>query len=284
MTVFAVLYAVAALTTMLRQESFAWIAQSVGVCFIMAVVFMSSVFLVARAVKRYDLVDAAWGSVFIVIAITAFVLQPGEKQLFDLSTLVTLLVMLWGGRLTWHILRRIRNTKTEDPRYVELRKSWNGNVAANVYVRIYLLQAVLALLICVPVLHINLFAGQGVPALSWIGVAVWLIGYAFEVIGDAQLRRFISQPKNKGHLMTKGLWRYSRHPNYFGELTQWWGIFFICLTVPLGWVGIIGPVLISYLILYVSGIPLNEKRFEGRSGWKEYKARTSALIPLRPRS
>lgn len=282
-TVFFVLYAVAAVATLLREGMFQWVIGDFALCGVVAVVFMSLVFLVARAIGRYDLVDAAWGSSFVIIALTSFFLQPGEKMELDLQALVTALVVVWGGRLTWHILRRIKHTDSEDPRYVALRKTWRGSVAFNVYTRIYLMQAILALLICIPVIHINLFADNGITGLAWAGVVVWLIGFLFESVGDTQLRNFVGQPANKGKIMNRGLWRYSRHPNYFGELTQWWGIFLMSLTTPFGWIGIIGPVLISYLILFVSGIPLNEKRFEGRPGWKAYKERTNALIPWSPR-
>ncbi|MEO7747272.1 MAG: DUF1295 domain-containing protein [Candidatus Saccharimonadales bacterium] len=283
MIAFFSLYVFATTLTLLREGMFEWVISDFLYCGLAAIVFMSLVFILAERIKRYDLVDAAWGSVFIVIALTAFALQPGAVLEFDAQSLVTLLVVIWGGRLTWHIVKRIRATKNEDPRYVELRKTWKGNVRFNVFSRIYMAQAVLALLICIPVIHINLFADNGITPLAWLGVVVWLIGFSFEVIGDRQLRNFVTNPANKGKLMDKGLWQYSRHPNYFGELTQWWGILLICLTTPFGWVGIIGPMLISYLILFVSGIPLNEKRFEGRPGWTAYKARTSVLIPLLPK-
>ena len=282
--IFFVLYTTAAVATLLREGMFQWVMSDFILCGLAAVVFMSLVFMAARTIKRYDLVDAAWGVCFIVIALTSFFLQPGEKFEFDLQLLVTGLVIIWGGRLSLHILKRIRHTTHEDPRYVELRKTWKGNMTINVFLRIYMVQAVLALLISIPVVHINLFADNGITSLAWTGVAVWLIGFMFEAIGDAQLRNFVAQPKNKGKIMDRGLWRYSRHPNYFGELTQWWGIYLMCLTTPFGWVGIAGPVLISYLIIYVSGIPLNEKRFEGRPGWATYRKRTSALIPLPPRA
>lgn len=283
-TIFFVLWAIGAITTLLREDMLPWVMSEFLLCGLAAVSFMSLMFLLARKIGRYDVVDAAWGLSFIVVTLTSFLLQPGELFEPDLQLLVTALVIVWGGRLSWHIIERIKRTNEEDPRYVELRKTWRGNVAANVYVRIYLVQAVLALLICVPVIHINLFADNGITTLAWAGIMVWLLGFFFETVGDRQLRSFVRQPKNKGKVMDRGLWRYTRHPNYFGELTQWWGIFLMCLTTPFGFVGIVGPVLISYLILYVSGIPLNEKRFEGRPGWADYKARTSVLIPLPPRT
>lgn len=281
--IFFILWAVGAVSTLLRENMFPWVVSDFLFCGLAAVAFMCVMFLFAERIKRYDLVDAAWGMVFMVIALTSFALQRGSPFELDLQLLTTLLVMIWGGRLTWHILKRIQSTDSEDARYVELRKKWKGNVRFNILTRIYILQGLLALLIMVPVIHINLFASETISPAAWFGVLVWLVGFYFETTADRQLRTFVSDPKNKGKLMTEGLWRYSRHPNYFGELTQWWGIFILCLTTPFGWVGIIGPVLISYLILFVSGVPLSEKRFEGRPGWSSYRDRTSVLLPLAPK-
>src|SRR5690606_14931675 len=114
-------------------------------CAVAAIALMSIVFVVARQIKRYDLVDAAWGPSFMVIALVSFLLQPDAAWEADVQLLVTVLVLIWGSRLSWHILRRVRATDREDPRYVELRKKWRGNLALNVFFRIYLLQAVLAL-------------------------------------------------------------------------------------------------------------------------------------------
>ena len=241
---------------------------------------MCVVFLVARKIKRFDLVDAAWGWAFIVPAVTSYFLNFSNIFTLNIQTVTTLLVIIWGVRLSRHILKRIKYSKTEDERYVGLRKRWKGNVELNVFLRIYLVQAFLAFVICLPVMYINFFA---VLSWSWIvslGVIVWVIGFLFEAVSDRQLRDFVTNSENKGKIMTEGLWKYSRHPNYFGELTQWWGIFIICLAVPFGWINIIAPLLITYLILFVSGVPLNEERFKGRTGWSEYKKRTSMLIPL----
>lgn len=289
-TIFMILWAFFAINTLLREDMFTWVISEFSLCLVAAVVFMTFVFFIARRLGRYDLVDAAWGLGFIVVALTSFSLQEGPWFEFDAALLTTLLVIVWGTRLSLHIIKRIRHSDQEDPRYVELRKTWQGNVHLNTYLRIYLAQAVLAVLISVPVIHINLFATPEMVSanvtsiLLWLsGLVIWIVGFWFEKTADDQLRKHVSDPKNKSKLMTTGLWKYSRHPNYFGELTQWWGIFVICLSTPFGWVGIVGPVLISYLILFVSGVPLSEKRFEGRPGWKQYQARTSAVLPLPPR-
>lgn len=246
-------------------------------CLLVATVFMSGMFTVGRRIRRYDIVDVAWGLVFIVITLTALLIH-NDTRLAHL--IVTVLVVVWGLRLSSHIYRRLRSTSSEDKRYVEMRKKWrsrNENVA--IFLRVYLVQAVLATIVCLPVIIINSSNINGLPAVVVIGLVVWLIGFFIESLADRQLRHFIADPKNKGQLMRRGVWRYSRHPNYFGELTLWWGVGIMALAVPYGWIGMIGPMLISFLIIFVSGIPPTEKAFAGRPGWAEYKRQTSVLIP-----
>lgn len=267
-----------------KNGLFEWWGMKMGIVFTAVFILMSLVFLAGRMIRRIDLVDAAWGWAAIVAVVTAYMLQRGSLLEFDTQMLVVLLVTVWGVRLSSHIIRRIRHTTKEDPRYVELRDKWRGNKTWNSFVRIYLLQAVLVTLVAMPAIHTILFSDfqrqeMGVYVMS--GLGMWLIGFVIESIADRQLRKFTRQPENKGKIMNRGLWRYSRHPNYFGELLQWWGMYVICLSVPVGWLfGLVGPMLLTYLILFVSGIPLMEKRFEGRKGWAEYKATTSAIIPL----
>lgn len=252
-------------------------------CAVGVIGFAAAMFLVARAIRRYDLVDAVWGWLFIIAAVASYAMQSGDVMTFDVQTVVTLLVIIWGVRLSTHILRRISSTNEEDPRYVELRKKWRGNVTLNIFLRVYVLQAVLALVIALPVLAINLRGNGTWSVLAVVGIAVWAAGFICESIADKQLASFISKSANKGKIMQTGLWRYSRHPNYFGELTQWWGIFVIALTVPGGWITFFGPLLLTYLIIFVSGVALSEKRFEGRAGWAAYQQRTSVLLPLPPK-
>jgi steroid 5-alpha reductase family enzyme len=243
----------------------------------MAIAFMSALFVVGKRMRRYDLVDVGWGLVFIIITITALIISG---DITPVGVLLLGMVMTWGLRLSSHIYRRLRTTDSEDRRYVELRKKWRGgNENVAIFFRIYVVQAVLATIICLPVV---LIAGVEIsPALFFVvtGFIVWALGLTTEVIADRQLQRFIHNPQNKGQLMTGGLWRYSRHPNYFGELLLWWGVGIIALGVPFGWVGLIGPATISYLIIFVSGVPPTEKAFAGRPGWDEYKQRTSVLLP-----
>lgn len=242
-----------------------------------AAVFMSVMFVVGHRMKRYDIVDVAWGLTFIVISLVSLAMNQANLT----SIALYCLVAIWGVRLSTHIYRRFRAAPHEDKRYVELRKKWrSSNVPAAIYSRIYLVQAVLATIVCLPVLVVHAAQMDVQPIYLWTGLLVWAVGFTFEAVGDYQLRSFLQHPQPKGGLMTSGLWKYSRHPNYFGELVQWWGIGVIALGVPYGWIGLVGPAMISYLIVFVSGVPPVERAFEGRPGWAEYKARTSVLIPL----
>lgn len=242
--------------------------------------YISAVFIVALRLKRFDVVDIAWGGAFIVAALTSLAISPHSSWL---QLLVTTLVIVWGTRLGYHILRRIVSSTKEDPRYVELRKKWQGNVAVNAYFRIFLVQGILATIISAAVIFINLSEETNLSGVSVIGLILWMIGFYFESVGDAQLKRHLANPQKKGQLMKSGLWKYTRHPNYFGEALQWWAIWLIATAVPFGWVTIVSPVLITILLVFISGVPLTEKRFEGRPGWSDYKRRTSMFIPLPPK-
>lgn len=239
-------------------------------------VYMSLWFVVSLIKKRNDVADVAWGLGFVLVATTSFFLS-GDSGLRGL--LVIALVGIWGLRLAWHIHLRNRG-KAEDYRYLAWRKEWGKWFYLRSYAQVYLLQGVLLFLIVFPVLLINKSTATALGILDMFGVVVWLIGFYFEAVGDAQLARFIKNPDNKGKLMQSGLWAYTRHPNYFGEVTQWWGIWLIALSVSGGWLGIIGPITITILILKVSGIPMLEKKMEQNPDFAEYKRRVSVFIPL----
>lgn len=251
--------------------------------FIAVLVFMTAMFMVSRILKRTDVIDMAWGLAFITAAIASWSINDYKNEYgLNVQTLVTVLVTIWGLRLASAIALRLLS-RPEDKRYVELRRKWNGNEALNTYVRIFIVQALLATTISIAVIHINLSKPAPLNGFAYAGIAIWLIGFFFETVGDLQLKRFLADPKNKGKLMTRGLWKYTRHPNYFGEATMWWGIFLIALATPYGWVGVLTPVVITYLLLFISGVPLTEKAFEGKPGWNAYKKRTSKFLPLPPK-
>ncbi len=234
-------------------------------------IYMSLWFILAQIIKRNDIADIAWGLGFIFVAWLSY---NGNSA----ALIANLLVTIWGIRLAWHIYQR-NSKRPEDSRYLEWRNSWKF-LTLRSFLQIFMLQGLFLFIIAQPLLAINLSEGSN---LNWIfviiGFLVWVFGFLFEAIADKQLADFIKDPKNKGTLMTSGLWHYSRHPNYFGEVTLWWGIYMISLAIIGNYWTIIGPITITYLIVFVSGVPLLEKKYKGRADFEAYKKRTSVFIP-----
>jgi len=246
---------------------------------VVSLLYMTLVFFLALAKKNNGVVDIAWGLGFILVAAIVFALR-GNGQ--PRQWLALTLVLIWGGRLALHIFRRNRG-REEDFRYAAWRRQWGKFFVIRSFGQIFMLQGLLLLLVIAPVLMI---VGQGQPPmnlLDLLGVLVWLTGFSFETIGDRQLASFIRDPANRGKLMTGGLWRYTRHPNYFGEAALWWGLGILALSSPRGWLGMTGPAAITFLLLFVSGVPLLEKKYKGRPDFEEYKKRTSIIFPWFPK-
>lgn len=241
--------------------------------------YMTTWFVISVLIKRNDIADIAWGLGFVLLTWVSFAISGNTDAR---GILVGVLVSIWGARLAWHIYSRNRG-KPEDYRYAAWRVEWGSTVYIRSFFQIYLLQGVLLYLVVMPVLFINYSRGGSLGLLDLAGCAVWIMGFLFESIGDAQLAQFIKNPTNKGKLIQSGLWQYTRHPNYFGEVTQWWGIWLIALSIPGGWLSIIGPLTITFLILKVSGIPMLEKKMAEKPEFAEYSKRTSMFIPLPPR-
>lgn len=258
------------------------ILQTVAAVAPLMFVYMTAWYVAAMIVRRNDIVDIAWGLGFIVIAVCLLLrFEPAPSaRLYVASALV----FVWGARLAWHVGRRnLRPGKTEDPRYAEWRRSWGRMFSVRSFFQVFMLQGLFMLLISAPVQVVGSAAGPAFGALDFVGIAVWLCGFVFESVGDAQLARFLANPANRGHIMDRGLWALTRHPNYFGEATMWWGLGIMALSMPSGWIGLIGPITITWLLTKVSGIPLVERPRNGEPEWEAYKARTSAFVPLPPR-
>jgi len=222
-------------------------------------IYMTAWYLVSIVKKRNDIADTAWGLGFILVTIFSLVSNPSTKLLISL-----VLILAWGIRLAVHIYNRNKNKK-EDYRY----EKWKNNA----YFKVFITQGFFMWLICWPILG----SKENIEWFNLIGILVWMIGYYFEVVADRQLKDFISNSKNKGKIMQNGLWGYSRHPNYFGEVTMWWGIWL--LNFNLNWWTIVGPLTITFLILKVSGVPLLEKKYKGNKEFEDYKKRVSVFIP-----
>ena len=250
------------------------------VAYVASLLTMSIGFFVARHVRRVDAVDVFWGLTIVAVVLASVVIVPNISVA---AYVAAGLVAAWGYRLSSHIAARFRRSQFQDERYTELMAKWPASHRwLQVFVKIFLVQSVLAFVVALPAVFV---AESNHFSYLWlvIGAFVWFVGFVFESVADSQLAAFLHDEKNKGKLMTSGLWHYSRHPNYFGEMTMWWGIWLISCGTNFWWIGILGPVTISLLLRYVSGVPLAEKRSESKPGWRDYEKRTSVLLPLPPR-
>jgi steroid 5-alpha reductase family enzyme len=242
---------------------------------------MITTWLVSLLVHDASIVDIVWGLGFVVVAATAAIVGDG----FDERRYVLLvLVGVWGLRLSGYLAWRNLG-HGEDFRYVAMRKKFGGSFWWISLFQVFMLQGVLMWIVSLPV---QLSATAVEPAtfgpLAFAGVAVWTVGLLFETIGDAQLASFKSEPHNKGRVMDKGLWRYTRHPNYFGDFCIWWGIFLIAAETVPGRYGIIGPIVMSTLLIKVSGVAMLERTIgKRRPGYVDYVERTSAFFPRPPK-
>jgi steroid 5-alpha reductase family enzyme len=235
-------------------------------------VYMSICYYIARVRRRLDTVDIAWGLGFIVIACSAFVYRPSGRNLLILA-----IVSIWGLRLASHIYMRSKK-RDEDRRYKELTTRWKGNIWLRAYYSIYLVQGLLILIIGIPIM---VAIQQQLPGLAWLsimGTVIWIVGFIIESTADAQLANYLKLD-NRPKVLQTGLWSYSRHPNYFGELLQWWGVACIALQVSYGWIGLVGPLTLSILIIFVSGIPPIERHRSKDQEYRIYQKQTSVLIP-----
>lgn len=250
-----------------------------------AVVYMTGAFLWARAHNRYDILQLIWGlGCASIVAVTYFV--GGHSIGFNLQTLLVVLVTLWGVRLYIHLHRKWIRLTADDRRYQRLRRDYaakRGGIAWNMYGKVYLIQGAWAVIVTLPATIVMAHGTTPFDAWMLIGVVLWGVGFACEALGDHQLRLFRDNSANRGKILNTGLWRYSRHPNLFGESLQWWGVYCLACTVTLGWTGILGPLVVTWLLVF-SGISVRERQMKHRAGWAEYARRTSIFVPLPPKN
>lgn len=245
-------------------------------------IYMSSLFAVSLVLRNNGIADIGYGVAFMVV-IGATALHGAAPS--SLALILAALAFVWGLRLAIRIFRK-NYGKPEDFRYKAWRDAWGKSFIVRSFLQVYMLQGLVVFIVALPItLSLAFPASEPSRLLFVLGVIIWCVGFFFETIGDYQLDRFLKNPANKGSIMTTGLWKYSRHPNYFGESTMWIGIAVAASglsTLPL--LGFVSPLLITFLLLKVSGVPLLEKRFEGNPAWEAYKARTSVFVPLPPRT
>jgi len=243
-------------------------------------IYMSLFFIVSVLIKDASIVDIAWGLGFILVAWITLFLKGATIPLLVLCIIVS----MWGLRLSWHIFRRKLQHPGEDFRYAAWRKSWGNTFYWRSFLQVFLLQGFIMLLISLPILAVANAQVQEWNVAVILGLAVWIVGFLFEVIADHQLALFKKDTTNKGKIMTSGIWQYSRHPNYFGESVLWWGVWIMALSSSGAWWTIISPALLTYFLVFVSGVPMLEKKYEGNQDYEDYKKRTSVFVPWFPRS
>lgn len=243
-------------------------------------VYFTAIFILAQFMKNNSIVDSFWGPSFLLVAVWTYFATPQQGAR---STLVTVLITIYAVRLFTHITLRNWN-KPEDYRYVAMRKKWGTNFPIlQAYLKVFILQGIISYLVSLPIIAVNASESQRLDLLALLGLGVWILGFTFESVGDRQLTQFKADKNNKGKLMTQGLWAYTRHPNYFGEATMWWGIFLLAARSLLQIALVISPLIMTYLLLFVSGVPLLEKRYENREDFKQYARRTNKFFPWFPK-
>jgi len=233
-------------------------------------------YAISILLKNNGIADIAWGLGFCVIAVYGWI-SSGHQ--FPGGTLVLIMVVFWGLRLGGYIFWRSIG-KSEDWRYKKWREEWEWFYLRS-YLQVWLLQGLLTIVVSLPVINI-MYSSQPPIQLSWIeytGAVIWIIGFLWEAISDYQLYVFKRNPENKGKIMTTGLWSYSRHPNYFGEIFLWFGIFIFSIPYRNNLLSLVGFLMITYLITKVSGVTMLESKYKDNPEYQEYKKKTWALIP-----
>ena len=242
-------------------------------------VFAAAGWLLSLPLRNVSIVDSLWSLMFLLAAV---VYLAGQSSVGPRAWLVITLVAVWSIRLAAYITWR-NHGKGEDFRYRRMRADNDPGFAFKSLYSVFGLQAALAWAISLPLLAA---IGSSAP-LGWldaVGAGLWLVGMVFEAGGDWQLARFRRDPASRGKVLDTGLWRYTRHPNYFGDFCVWWGLFLIALSAG-GWWSVAGPLLMSFMLLRVSGVALLEKDIgERRPDYQAYIRRTNAFFPGPPRA
>lgn len=240
-------------------------------------IYFTALFFLAQYLKNNSIVDLAWGIGFVLVAATGYLIMP-QKTI--VSTIILVLVTIWGGRLFFHLAKR-NIGKPEDYRYVNMRKRWGKHLAKlKAYLNVFILQGVLLLVVSMPILFVMTSSVNNFYWWNGVGILFWLIGFGYETISDYELTKFKKESSNRGKLLTTGLWSTTRHPNYFGEALSWWGIFLVSLNDTRNIWGIIGPITITLLLLFVSGVPLLEKKYKDRPDFIIYANKTAKFFPF----
>lgn len=245
---------------------------------------MVALWLLSLKLKDMSIVDLYWGPGFGIVALVTYFASV-DAGVDSRRLLVTVLTCAWGFKLGLYLFQR-NHGKGEDPRYTDMiRVPYAGQVALQSLLRVFVLQGVILWLISLPV-QLAQYQTQptAIGVIGWLGALLWLVGFLFETVGDWQLKQFKADPANRGKVMDRGLWRYTRHPNYFGNACLWWGLWLIACDHWSGLVLVFAPLLMTHFLLNVTGKKLLEERMIAtRPGYAEYVARTSGFLPWPPK-
>lgn len=251
-----------------------------GYSAIVILILMVSIWVLSLILKNTSIVDIVWGFGFVLVNWFAFILTGAESIR---SWILAILVTIWGLRLAIYIL--IRNAgKGEDFRYAAWRKQHGKKWWWYSFFQTFLFQGAIMWVVSLPLMATHFFPDSPLTGvLSVLGIILWIFGFFFETMGDWQLARFKKNPDNKGKLLTTGVWRYTRHPNYFGDAAQWWAFFLFALAGGAWWT-IISPIVMTFLLVRVSGVALLEKSLrKQKPGYEDYVRKTNAFIPWFPK-
>jgi steroid 5-alpha reductase family enzyme len=257
--------------------------QIAGLGGLIILVCLTALWILSLILKDASIIDSFWGTGFVILAWVYFLAPGGLSQMLPRDILLMALVTLWGLRLSLHIL--IRNWgKGEDYRYQEMRRGAGQKWWWLSFFQVFLLQGVLIMIVSAPLLGAAAsHAPENLSLLDVLAAMVWTVGFFFEAVGDAHLVRFKRNPANKGKLLTSGVWTYTRHPNYFGDAAQWWGFYLLAVAAGAWWT-IFGPVVMTFLLVRVSGVAMLEKALtKTKPGYEDYLRQTSAFVPALPR-
>jgi len=240
-------------------------------------VFMLVMFLIAQRLKDNSIVDIGWGIGFVLIAVSSFL----QSEQTTAQWIGVSLIAIWGLRLAGYIYGRNKGNG-EDYRYAQWRQEWGKYVVVRAFFQVFMLQGAIMLIVASP-LYVLFSQPLELTWNVYLAIAVWAIGFYFEAMGDYQMAQFKANPANKGIVMRQGVWKYTRHPNYFGDATQWWGVFLLALMSPYWYIAAIGPAVMHFFLVKVSGVALLEKKYKGNPKYADYIATTSAFIPWFPK-
>ena len=245
---------------------------------------MVGLWAISVRIRDVSIVDPIWGPAFVVVAVVCVVVGNGHVGAGSgRRWLLLVMTALWGLRLGGYLLVRKLGDRAEDRRYAQMRERMGAAFIPYSLAVIFGLQGLLVLIVSLP-LQVAAQRSTGLGAAVVPGVALWAVGLFFEAVGDEQMRRFKARPDTKGQVMDRGLWRYTRHPNYFGDFCVWWGLWLVALPAGGTWWTFVGPVVMSFLLIKGTGAALLERDIsDRRPKYADYIRRTSGFLPLPPK-